>query len=375
VPVYVFDTTDFWRKFVIHVAYFLPFIGMMAYLSIWLRREGFESVNVIALAQRVVQGNLVEDVLSEEEKKTPLIAAVLMMKQRLLDLLRVMPVAAAVIRIDTGDIVNINEAWIRTIGAMPDSSRRISEAPIWADRHTWAELVIRLREASDKLLDKIEVNLKRNDGAPFIAELSMILHEDTEPVMAILTIEDVTDRRRTEHSMKRLAYRDMLTDLPNRTRLHEELESVWQAWHGQRTPFAVIMIDLDGFKPVNDTYGHDAGDEVLKVVGARIMQINRKDDLAARLGGDEFVIVLRECPGAESADHVAKRFIEAIARPIRLNVAGVVVNIGASAGVAHINTGADSIDAIMKNVDTALYEAKTTGKNRAVTFNQITSQP
>jgi len=133
VPVYVFDTADFWRKFFIHVAYFLPFIGMMMYLSVWLRREAFESANVIALAQRVVQGNLIEDLLNKEEQRMPLIASVLLMKQRLLDLLRVMPVAAAVIRIDTQTIVNVNEAWVRTIGTLSDSNTRIGEAPIWAD--------------------------------------------------------------------------------------------------------------------------------------------------------------------------------------------------------------------------------------------------
>jgi diguanylate cyclase (GGDEF)-like protein len=363
-PIFVFDSNQFWLLFGLHVAYFLPFVGMMGYLAIWLRREGYESQHVIELAQQIVQGNLIEEKPSETDGNTPLINAVRLMKSRLLDLLRVMPIAAAVIRIDTDRIVNVNAAWIRTIGPLDNKHAQFGQSPIWADPDTWSSLMQRLHEARDKLIDKVEIVLRRNDGTPILCELSMILHEDIVPVMAILTVEDITLRRRAEETMQRLAFRDMLTDLPNRASLHLALETAIQAWQTQAHPFAVIMMDLDGFKPVNDIYGHDAGDEVLRVIGARLNNVNRQEDLAARLGGDEFAIILHDCPNAEAAREIAQRFIAAISRPIRLTVADEIVAVSASAGVAHVTECTTTADAILKRADEALYAAKRAGKNQ-----------
>ncbi|MCF8209226.1 MAG: diguanylate cyclase [Rhodoferax sp.] len=364
-PIYVFDNRNFWMLFGVHVAYFLPFVGMMGYLAIWLRREAYESQHVIALAQRIVQGNLLDD---EQDvvatAQTPLITAVRMMKSRLLDLLRVMPVAAAVIRIDTESIVSVNEAWAKAIGPLEDSNIRFGQSPIWADASAWNRLMDSLRNAKQKMLTKVEVTLRRADGTSILCELSLILHEDIVPVMAILTVEDVTLRRKTEQTMQRLAFRDMLTDLPNRTSLQAGLELALDHWQVHATAFAVVMMDLDGFKPINDVHGHDAGDEVLKVVGARLLKLNRENDLAARLGGDEFVIVLHNCPTSEVAANVAQRFIDAVSQPIHINASGIKVQVGASAGVAHVTEGPALAEAILKNADTALYAAKAGGKNR-----------
>jgi len=123
-------------------------------------------------------------------------------------------------------------------------------------------------------------------------------------------------------------------------------------------------MDLDGFKPVNDRYGHDAGDEVLRVIGARLNNVNRQEDLATRLGGDEFAVILHDCPDAAAARQIAQRFIAAIARPIRLNLADETVTVSASAGVAHIGDGEATADTLLKRADEALYAAKRAGKNQ-----------
>ena len=217
--------------------------------------------------------------------------------------------------------------------------------------------------------------MRKADGAPILCELSLILHDDVSPVMAILTVDDITLRRKAEDTMRRLAYRDMLTDLPNRVSLHAALEIALEAWEVQKTPFAVVMMDLDGFKPVNDTYGHDAGDEVLRVVGARLMRVNRPLDLASRLGGDEFAIVLNGCPNLDVASEIAQRFIDAISQPIRLRGTDTTVKVGASAGVANIASGEANAEAVMKNADSALYLAKSAGKNRVTLFQAQGEEP
>jgi diguanylate cyclase (GGDEF)-like protein len=125
--------------------------------------------------------------------------------------------------------------------------------------------------------------------------------------------------------------------------------------------------DHDGpgwFKPVNDLYGHDAGDEVLQIIGGRLNNLNRLGDLASRLGGDEFAVILHDCPNAAAAHEISLRFIAAIARPIRLSVTDETVAISASAGVAHAGDGAATAEAILKRADEALYSAKRAGKNR-----------
>jgi diguanylate cyclase (GGDEF)-like protein len=363
-PIYVFDNERFWTTFVIHVAYFLPFIGMMVYLSVWLRREGYEDQHVISLAKQIIQGNLVEDAAPVgDEANMPLIGAVRMMKSRLLDLIRVMPVATAVIRIDTDTIVSVNEAWTRTIGPLDTKTYKVGKAPIWADPNAWDGLLAQLRQAKEKLLNKVEVLLRKTDGTPILCELSLILHKDVVPVMAILTVEDISLRRKAEETMARLAYRDMLTDLPNRVSLQAALEIAFEAWETNKSPFAVIMMDLDGFKPVNDTYGHDAGDEVLKVIGARLANANRSLDVAARLGGDEFAIVLNNSASIEIAGQIAQRLIDAVSHPIGLRNRDTSVTVGASAGVAHISDGGDSAEDVLMRADRALYAAKAAGKN------------
>jgi diguanylate cyclase (GGDEF)-like protein len=188
--------------------------------------------------------------------------------------------------------------------------------------------------------------------------------------MAILTVEDISLRRKAEDTMARLAYRDMLTDLPNRVSLQAALEIAFEAWQANKTPFAVIMMDLDGFKPVNDMYGHDAGDEVLQAIGARLANANRSLDLAARHGGDEFAIVLNDCANIEIAGQIAQRLIEAVALPIGLRNRETSVTVGASAGVAQVSDGDHTAEDVLIRADRALYAAKAAGKN-CVKIDQV----
>ncbi|EIM26364.1 putative bifunctional diguanylate cyclase/phosphodiesterase [Microvirga lotononidis] len=157
-----------------------------------------------------------------------------------------------------------------------------------------------------------------------------------------------------------LARHDTLTGLPNRILFNEEIErTVREAKQSDRT-FAVLLLDLDGFKEVNDTLGHQAGDELLRNVGARLRACIRKSDLIARIGGDEFAVVQRDVEHPDETSALARRLIETMRAPYRLY--GDLASIGISVGIAFGPDGDQDADQLMRRADLALYSAKREGR-------------
>lgn len=177
---------------------------------------------------------------------------------------------------------------------------------------------------------------------------------------AVIIIEDVTERRQTEAKILHLARHDALTGLPNRRELDEQLAGLLSrsAVAKEAAP-AVMYLDLDGFKQVNDALGHGAGDEVLRTVAARLTQTLRHDELVARLGGDEFAIVVQRANLA-STIKLAQRVIHELGRPYRLST-GQTVNIGTSIGIAFAAEN-ESVEHVVSRADIALYGAKQAGR-------------
>ncbi|WEZ84112.1 diguanylate cyclase [Rhizobium sp. 32-5/1] len=175
----------------------------------------------------------------------------------------------------------------------------------------------------------------------------------------LLTIADVSDRIHAEAHATHLANHDPLTGLPNRMRFRQALETaLGQATlSGQET--AVLYLDLDGFKPVNDTFGHATGDDLLKQVAQRLSAVLRTGDLVARLGGDEFAIL--QHASVQAAEHVAQRCIQALCQPF--SIGDRQIDISASIGIAVAPGNGIDPDGLMSAADTALYEAKAAGKN------------
>lgn len=166
-----------------------------------------------------------------------------------------------------------------------------------------------------------------------------------------------------EETIRDMSVRDPLTGLPNRRLLYEN-ERQWLARERRAgAHLAVLLIDLDDFKPVNDRFGHAAGDAVLKTAAQRMQGLLREADVVARHGGDEFVIVLGQVADADAACQVAARVIARLAEPVMLDDGGTV-RIGASVGVALTGENHDTLDALLGRADTALYAAKREGKNR-----------
>jgi diguanylate cyclase (GGDEF)-like protein/PAS domain S-box-containing protein len=190
--------------------------------------------------------------------------------------------------------------------------------------------------------------------------------EDGAPSYLIAQIEDVSDRKESEERLTRQALHDSLTGLPNRTLFSDRVRMA-SARRGIRG-CAIIYLDLDGFKLVNDTHGHRAGDEVLKQVAKRIQAEIREGDFVGRLGGDEFVIGIEDVTDERATIALAQRLIGSVSEPILLEE-NVVAHVGASIGVAVGRGGDTNAEGLLNEADLAVYEAKAAGRGRYELFD------
>ncbi len=164
-----------------------------------------------------------------------------------------------------------------------------------------------------------------------------------------------------------LATHDPLTQLPKRRHFYEKLGEVLDRSKRQEKCIAILFIDLDGFKSVNDSHGHETGDMLLKLVGRRLVENVRRSDTAARHGGDEFVVLIPEEHDRAEAEQLGRKLLHALSEPYLLP--GYRLEIGASIGV-RIFTGEpdETPEIVMRDADTAMYQAKNSGKGRVVVF-------
>ncbi len=178
----------------------------------------------------------------------------------------------------------------------------------------------------------------------------------------VLVLYDLTERKRYEEKLRHNAVHDHLTDLPNRTLFFDRLSMALAQAQRDSHQVAIIMLDLDEFKKVNDTQGHNAGDMLLRGVAARLTHMFRRSDTIARLGGDEFVLLLPDLPYAEVARNVAERIVHCFQKPF--DIEGAQVAITASLGVAIFPGDGEDAETLIKNADIAMYRSKDDGRNR-----------
>jgi len=172
---------------------------------------------------------------------------------------------------------------------------------------------------------------------------------------------DITEHKLTEERIQRVAHHDSLTGLPNRLLFTDRLEQAISLARRDSRKFALLYLDLDKFKPVNDTLGHTAGDQLLKEVAARIRHLLRESDTLARVGGDEFTVILPDVAGCEVAQTVARKIVATLAAPFWLGDPKRRIEIAASIGIAVYPVDAVGADALVKAADTAMYAAKVKG--------------
>ena len=205
-------------------------------------------------------------------------------------------------------------------------------------------------------------------------ESTVSVVDPTDPTSGIiLNSRDVTDRRALEESLRHQAGHDPLTGLVNRAVLLESLERALARAARSPGQVALLFIDLDSFKGVNDTAGHIAGDAVLVEVAARIRRVVRADAVISRLGGDEFAVLLEDLDDPEQAYGVAERILRAIERPIRAGEGAHLI--GASTGIAFSSADLDDAAELLDAADQALYEEKRSGGRRHMLFERTVNGP
>jgi len=210
----------------------------------------------------------------------------------------------------------------------------------------------------------IEQRYTRRDGEIVWAALTMSrAHSATsgKSLGVIAMVQDIRTRKSLEERLTHQASHDPLTDLPNRTLFRQRVEMALQrAAHRDRV--VVMFLDVDNFKAVNDSAGHSAGDQLLVVAAARLLNATRGSDTVARFGGDEFAILLENVRDDEEARIVADRITRAMRQPIPIG--NEIVTVGISTGIARPHSDSDGADEVLRNADVAMYSAKGSGKNR-----------
>jgi diguanylate cyclase (GGDEF)-like protein/PAS domain S-box-containing protein len=217
-----------------------------------------------------------------------------------------------------------------------------------------------------------EVTALRKDGSEFPMELSaseMLLGGQR---YFIGIVRDITERKRAEQKIAHLAHYDLLTDLPNRALFLDILNHSIALAKRNKHKAAVMFLDLDGFKQINDTLGHDAGDLLLKGVATRIKSTLRDSDTVARVGGDEFILVLENIGSDDNAALVSRKIIEALSLPFDLS--GHPSRVGGSIGIALYPDDENDPGLLVKEADEAMYLAKQSGKNNSKFYRDVLHQ-
>jgi diguanylate cyclase (GGDEF)-like protein/PAS domain S-box-containing protein len=198
---------------------------------------------------------------------------------------------------------------------------------------------------------------RRRDGRAFPAELSLRRIAVGDEQLLVGIVRDITERRQQERRLRYLALHDALTGLANRVLLHDRLERELVRSRREDLPLALLLVDLDRFKDVNDTLGHDVGDVMLREFGRRLSGCARPRDTVARLGGDEFALLLAAGTDTDGALAVATRILEAVRQPIVLT-SDALIEVGISVGIACAPAHADDATTLLRYADVAMYSAK-----------------
>ncbi len=275
--------------------------------------------------------------------------------------------AAILVTDPAGYIVQVNNAFSRVSGY--SSEQVLDQLPgmLTADSQQSKHLQYVLAQLNQRGTWEGEIWLKRRNGENFPAwvGITAVHDEEGDLVSYVCFFSDISERKASEQRIHRLAYYDALTQLPNRTLFQDRLHTALQHAERHREWVVLMFLDLDRFKPINDSLGHAAGDRMLKDVAVRLAACVGEDDTVARMGGDEFTLLLQSNSTRQGAlhraIHVAEQILASLARAFVLE--GREFFVTASIGIALSPQDGNELSQLMKNADTAMYHAKERGKN------------
>ncbi|TAJ93883.1 MAG: sensor domain-containing diguanylate cyclase [Gammaproteobacteria bacterium] len=290
------------------------------------------------------------------------------LRKNLEDILDCMPIAVSWANLETQELIYINKTftqmfgyilgdhptvtdWIEKTYINPDHVERAAQ--MWYPHFGSASM-----EAIG--IDQVEVDVLCKDGSVKTTLLGgMILPQNR---WALATFVDITERKKSELQIQKMAMEDALTGLGNRRAFNDALRAGIARADRHRSHNALLLLDLDGFKQLNDTMGHDCGDIALETIAKRILCATRGGDSVYRLGGDEFAIIIENVGGLDVAVQVAERILKCVEVPLAIK--DKAANLGVSIGISVYPDDADKDAALIKLADEALYRAKAKGRGR-----------
>ena len=269
------------------------------------------------------------------------------------------------------NILSVNPAYTRITGYSAEESLGQCVLMLLPNAHDRHDLSLALPEVEDGHGWKGEIAGRHKNGDPCVLELTVSVLRDAhgEPERYIALFNDISERKRAEDLIHYQANYDLLTGLPNRNLLYDRLAwCIYQARRDNRR-FGLMLMDLDYFKEVNDTHGHDRGDELLIQVAHRLRQHVRASDTLARLGGDEFALVIPHVQDADTLARIARQLLNTLSTTFQLQ-GGIECRISTSLGIAIYPDDGQSIEQLVKSADQAMYAAKQAGRSAFVQFNE-----
>jgi diguanylate cyclase (GGDEF)-like protein/PAS domain S-box-containing protein len=293
-------------------------------------------------------------------------AALRQSEERFRFMLENSPIAVRITNMHTSTIMFANQRYFELIAVARDDVIGIDPKQYYANPQDYVDIIERLEKGDRVTNQLIKLHIPNSHSTTKWA-LASYLHLEFQNESAVLGwFYDITDRKLMEEQIKHLAHFDSLTDLPNRTLFTDRLQQALAIARRDKERLALMFIDLDKFKPINDRYGHHIGDLVLKEVALRIQACLRESDTVARIGGDEFVVLLPTIDARQDALIVAEKIRQSLNQPIRQT--GQTLNISSSTGVAlYPEHGVDETQ-LIRNADTAMYYAKATGRDTVKIF-------